>query len=85
MIEIKDLLNRFREILLGEEDKKEAIRKILSSVLGIEIKPEDIKIKNGTLYLNIKPIYKNEILLKETEIFSKLKEVLGKKTPLEIR
>ncbi len=85
MIEIKDLLTRFSHILLGEEGKKKVIREIISQTIGVEIKPEDIKIKNGTIYLNIKPIYKNEILLKRDQIFSKLQESLGKKAPEDIR
>lgn len=85
MIEIKDLLARFDNILLSEEGKTESIRKIISEIIKTEIKSRDIKIKNGTVYLNIKPIYKNEILLKREEIFLKLKNALGKKTPQNIR
>ena len=85
MIEIKDLLERFSNLLLGEEAKKNAIREVLNQIINIEIKSEDVKIKNNVIYLNIKPIYKNEILLKQEQIFSKLKESLGKKTPQEIR
>lgn len=85
MIEIKDLLERFSNLLLGEEAKKNAIREVLNQTIGLEIKSEDIKIKNNIIYLNIKPIYKNEILLKREQIFSKLKESLGRKTPQEIR
>ena len=85
MIEIKDLLARFSEILLGEEGKKESVRNAISGAINIEIKSEDIRIKNNIIYLNIKPIYKNEILLKQDRIFFKLKESLGKKTPTEIR
>jgi hypothetical protein len=85
MIEIRDLLTRFKNILLSEEGKKESIRKIISEVVKIEIKSSDIKIKNGVIYLNIKPIYKNEILLRQDKIFLKLKESLGNKTPQDIR
>jgi DNA replication protein DnaD len=85
MIEIKDLLARFNNILLGEEGKKEAIINIISEIIGVKIKSEDVKIKNGTIYLNIKPIYKNEILLKQEQIFLKLKESFGKKTPTALR
>ena len=41
--------------------------------------------KNNIIYLNIKPIYKNEIMLKQEQIFLKLKEILGKKTPTALR
>jgi hypothetical protein len=85
MVELKDLLARFNEILLGEEGKSDSVRIAISSVINTEIKKEDIKIKNNIIYLNIKPIYKNEILLKQDQIFSKIKELLGKKTPEEIR
>lgn len=85
MIEIKDLLAKFSNILLSEEGKKEAIKKIIFEVININISSENIKIKNNTIYLDIKPIYKNEIFLKQNIIFSKLKESLGKKSPQEIR
>ncbi|MFA5792029.1 MAG: hypothetical protein WC884_03260 [Candidatus Paceibacterota bacterium] len=84
MIEIKDLLARFSNILFKEESKKEIIRNIISSVVGVEIKKEDMQIKKGVIYLNIKPIYKNEIFLKREQIFLKLEESLGKKIPQNI-
>jgi hypothetical protein len=85
MIEIKNLLVRFGDILLREEGKKEAVRKVISSVIKTEIKSEDVKIKNNVVYLNIKPIYKNEIFLKKEQILLALKESLCKKTPENIR
>jgi len=85
MIEIKDLLLKFNNFLLSEEVKKESIRKIISEIIKTQIKTEDIKIKNNTIYLNIKPTYKNEIFLKKDKIFSELKAVLGKKVPQNIR
>lgn len=85
MIELKDLLVRFSNILLSEEVKKESIRKTISEVIGVQIKNQDIKIKNNIIYLNIKPIYKNEVFLKQEQIFLRLKENLGKKTPQNIR
>ena len=85
MIEIKDLLARFQNLLVSEEVKKESIRKIISEEIKTEISSKDIKIKNNTIYLNIKPIYKNEIFFKKDKIFSKLEAVLGKKIPQNIR
>ena len=84
MIEIKDLLLKFQNTLLGEEIKKETIRSVISGAINFQIKKEDIEIKKGVLYLNIKPIYKNEIFLKKDEIMSKLNESLGKKSPEKI-
>jgi hypothetical protein len=84
MIEIKDLLSRFDSILLGEEGKKETLRNILSQTIGTKIETKDIKVEHGTVYLNIKPIYKSEILLKKEKIDQMLEEAFGKRAPKQI-
>ena len=81
MIEIKDILLNISNVLLKADIKRETVRDVLNSVLGIEIKREDIQIKNNTIYLNIKPIYKNEIFLKKEEIREKLEKSLGSRHP----
>lgn len=81
MIEIKDLLTKFNNLLFSEEIKKSAIIEVLNKVVGLKIESKDLKIKNNIIYLNIKPIYRNEIFLKQDQIFLKLKEFFGKKTP----
>lgn len=85
MIEIKDLLVKFNNLLLSEEVKKESIKNIISEIIGIPIKNQDIKIKNNTIYLNIKPIYKNEIFFKQAQILLKLEESFGKNFPKDLR
>ena len=85
MIEIKDLLLRFNNILVSEEVKKVLVADILSSIVGVQIKTESIKIKNSTVYLDIKPIYKNEIFRNQDKILEKLSVALGKNHPKEIR
>ncbi len=85
MIEIKDLLLNFSKLLLSEEVRKESVRETILKITKVPIKKEEIKIKNGTLYLNIKPIYKNEIFIKREQIISELEAVLGKKTPQNFR
>ena len=85
MIEIKDLLARFNNLLFSEEIKKASIINAIKQVVGLDIKSEDVKIKNNIIYLDIKPIYKNEIFLKQEQLFLALKDSLGEKTPQEIR
>lgn len=85
MIEIKDLLARWNNVLLSGESKKETIRGIISSVIGVNIDSNNIKIANNTVYLDIKPIYKSEILLKREKIDSLLEEVLNQKNLPDIR
>lgn len=84
MIEIKDLLARFKNTLFSEEVKRNLIMEVLKEETGLQINFENIKIKDNIVYLNIKPIYKNEILFKKEKIFEKLRERLGKKAPNNI-
>lgn len=77
MIEIKDLLSRFSKILSSGEVKKQILKEVLLEVVGLEVDSQKIKIKNNIVYLDIKPIYKNEIFLKKEKIFAKLQEKMG--------
>ncbi len=85
MIELKDLLLKFNNLLLKQGLRQEVVRETISKAINLEIKPEDIKIKNGVIYLNIKPIYKNEILIKQDLILEELQKALGAKSPDSFR
>lgn len=85
MIEIKDLLFRVQNILFGEETKRQATLDAIFLVTGIKVSTKDIKIKNGTIFLNIKPIFKNEIFIKKEKILKELEKSMGKNNPKEIR
>lgn len=85
MPDIKDLLSRFQNLLLSGEGKKEIIKESVKKVLDIDLNTEDIEVKNNIVYLSIKPIYKNEVLLKKERILSLVGEALGDKTPEDIR
>jgi|GEM_PF-618892 len=77
MIEIKDLLSKFNKLLSSSEIKKQIIKEVLLEVINLNIDSNKIKIQNNIVYLDIKPIYKNEIFLKKEKIFEKLKEKIG--------
>ena len=85
MVEIKDLLLNFKNILISENSKKEEICRILSEEIKLEIKTQDIQLKNGVVLLNVKPIYKNEIFFKKDKIISRLIQSLGKKSPRDLK
>jgi hypothetical protein len=85
MIEIKDLLKNFNNIILSREEKKISIANVLSNILKTKVSPNQIEIKNNTICLDIKPIFKSEIFLKQEQISLKLKEILGEKTATKIR
>jgi len=85
MIEIKSLLLRWNNFFLSETIKKELIQKTIKENTNLDVKDEEIEIKNNTIVLNIKPIYKNEIFLKKEKILLDISNALGKKSPTDIR
>jgi len=85
MIEIKDLLLKLDNLLVSEEIKKQSICDAIVSTTKIKLSLGDIKIKNNIVYLNIRPIYKNEVFIKKDLINSKIKEFLGEKAPRDFR
>ncbi len=85
MFEIKDLLSRFENLLNKGQGNKKILVDLLESVVKIKINTENIRIQNGVLYLDTKPIYKNEILIKKSQLLQTFKESLGKKAPIDIR
>lgn len=85
MIEIKDLLYKFKNILFLKEERKKIIIQIILEITKLKLKTEEIEVKNGILYLNIKSIYKNEIFIKQDKILLEFKKILNKKAPIEIR
>jgi hypothetical protein len=79
MHSIQDLLERFKGILDTEDSKKENIIKILEENTSIVISAGDIDVKKGKLFLKVKPIYKNAILLKKDKILEDLRLSFGDK------
>jgi hypothetical protein len=85
MIEIKDLLLKFNNLLVSGEVKKSLIAEVVSSVVGFQVNTEDVEVKNGSLFLNIKPIHKAEVFKKKETITLKLEDLLGKNHPKDVR
>jgi hypothetical protein len=84
MFEIKELLLPFEKILNSNELRLDQIRLILIKHLGVNIQREKIELKNNKIFLKLKPIFKNQILLKKDKIILDLEKELGKKYPKEI-
>jgi NAD/NADP transhydrogenase alpha subunit len=86
MIEIKDLLSRFSNLIVSGEGKKNLIKEAIYEVTGVQISTDKIKLKNNVIYLEVKPIFKNEIFLKKEKIFHKIAEKTGNtNVPVDIR
>lgn len=85
MIEIKDLFLNIKKLLLSEEIRRNLVQETIRELVKIEIKAKNIKIKNGVIFLQIKPLYKNEVFLRKEKILSKLEESLGEKKFFDIK
>jgi len=85
MIELKDLLGIFEKLLSKEEFKTDLLIEILVKYISIPITKKDIQVKNGTLFLQIKPIYKSELYLHKEAIQNDIQALLGEKFPSKIR
>lgn len=79
MHSIQDLLGRFKSILDTEDSKKENIIKIIEENTSIVVSAGDVDVKKGKLFLKVKPIYRNAILLKKDKILEDLKQSFGDK------
>jgi len=61
MIEIKDILQNISNVLLKADIKCETVRTVIGETIGLNIKREDIQIKNNIIYLNIKPLFYQQV------------------------
>jgi len=82
MIEIKDLLFKFDKLISNEQVKIDLIREAIKDVVGIDIERNKIKFIQGTLYLDIKSIYKSEIFINKENIISHLEKNSGLKNKI---
>ena len=67
-----NILAQVSNKLIDKEQYKENIVKILFSETGLSIKTDEIKTKEGVLYINTSPTLKTAILLKKSKILTKL-------------
>ncbi len=75
-----DLIERFSRSLNSDIFIKESIQGAIQDVVGIEIKTDNLSVKDGLLNIQTSPVVKNEIHLKERLILNNLK---GKKILIE--
>lgn len=73
MKDLLNLLNKFRNSLNSDTTTKEAIQEVLKDKVRVNIKKENIFLKNGVLELVASPTMKSEIALKEEQVRNILK------------
>lgn len=74
MLQLSQLLERFKGLSNTEKFKKELIAGVLINN-KIPIKINQISILKNTIFLKTQPIIKTEIILKKEEILKQIKEV----------
>ena len=74
MIEIKDLLHRFEKILGHESVKIGVVQKVLKEDFNILTQKDQIVVKGRVLYLKIKPVFRNEVLIHKEKFLHLLKD-----------
>ncbi len=77
MLQLSDLLTRFKGISNTDKAKKEIVGQELTRIIGIPITYQQVIISKNTLILKVQPIIKSEIMLKKDEILQKIKNISG--------
>jgi hypothetical protein len=87
MFNISDYLAKFKNITPPDKFVKDELVSVVKDVVGVEIEKGDIDVRNGTIFLSVDPLIKNEIFLRKGEVMESLKEKLRayKKTVRDIR
>lgn len=73
MIEIKNFFDKFLKIERDDSTLRDAISKTIFDITGIKILKTQIDIKENSIYLKCKPIYKGEIFMNLEKIKTNLK------------
>lgn len=76
MLQLNQLLGRFKNLTNTEKIKKELIVGILKTY-NFPVKINQIYIVKKTIYIKTQPIIKTEILLKQKQIIEQIKEIPG--------
>ncbi|HAS84455.1 MAG TPA: hypothetical protein DCS23_00035 [Candidatus Yonathbacteria bacterium] len=76
MLQLKQLLERFKNLSNSEKVKKQIIINILNEN-KLPIKIEQISISKNTIFIKTQPIIKTEIILRKEKILKEIKETHG--------
>lgn len=74
MFSIQDLLKRHRIPGLQQSETRREVAHILSNILGLSIKVEEIEVKEGVLILKTKPVLKSAVLIRQNEVIEELRK-----------
>lgn len=77
MIDLGSLLGRFKKSIGRNILAKESVISAVDSVVGINLSPEEINIKEFVLEIDSSSIKKNEIRLHEREVLAQVRALTG--------
>ena len=78
---LKNQLTHFQNLETEQVVTLDIILETIFKYAGIRVPPEAISRRGRAIYLKVKPIEKNEIILKQKLILRGWRESLGKKAP----
>ena len=86
MLSISSFLEKFTKILNTSTLVRGFLIDIIKKEINYDIDVKNIKVQNGIVYLNERPIIKNEIFMKKNKILSELNQLIPReKHVLDIR
>ena len=71
---LTEYLSRFKTLTPPETVKKDICIDAVTDILGVTLDRESLDVQGERIFLNLRGVYKNEILLHKEDIMSKIKE-----------
>lgn len=82
---ISNFLDKFKKIIFKDEELKNVVVSVISNEIKKSIEVNQIKIKDGVVYIKASPIFLNEVLMKKEKILSSIKEILPNSNIFNLR
>lgn len=77
MLQLSDLLSRFKNLTNTDRAKKELVGEEISKMIGVPVNYQQISFSKNTIFLKVQPIIKTEIALKKDTLLKKIKSLPG--------
>jgi hypothetical protein len=75
MNNLSGFLQKFKKIIGDKREENARISKVLVMICGVKIPPEKIDVREGVLYLSVRPVERTEVVLRKAEILTYLNEI----------
>ena len=81
---IGDFLRKYLDFTPPEKIIAKAAISAIKEILDVDVSEEQITIKNGMVSIAVDTIVKSELVFQKKKILSRIKELLGKETVVNI-